>query len=84
MTASAWSEIADLRRLRRLARTRGARKLGRALHWRDFAAGSYLCTPRARKLIYLSIINAQKSWKQTYHWSSALLSFKIHFGDRLP
>jgi putative transposase len=38
----------------------------------------------ARKLIYLSIINAQKSWSNTYNWSSALLSFKIHFGDRLP
>jgi transposase-like protein len=38
----------------------------------------------ARKLIYLSIINTQKSWKQTYNWSAALLAFKIHFGDRLP
>jgi putative transposase len=38
----------------------------------------------ARKLIYLSITNAQKSWKQTYNWSAALLSFKIHFEDRLP
>ena len=38
----------------------------------------------ARKLIYLSILNAQRSWRQTYNWSAALLSFKIHFGDRLP
>ena len=38
----------------------------------------------ARKLIYLAIINAQKSWRSTYNWSAALLSFKIHFGDRLP
>jgi putative transposase len=38
----------------------------------------------ARKLIYLSINNAQKSWRSTYNWSAALLSFKIHFGDRLP
>ena len=37
-----------------------------------------------RKLIYLSIINAQKNWRSTYNWSAALLSFKIHFGDRLP
>ena len=28
----------------------------------------------ARKLIYLSITNAQKSWKQTHPCSSALLS----------
>jgi putative transposase len=38
----------------------------------------------ARKLIYLAITNAQKSWRSTYNWSAALLSFKIHFGDRLP
>ena len=38
----------------------------------------------ARKLIYLAIVNAQKSWRSTYDWSAALLSFKIHFGDRLP
>ena len=38
----------------------------------------------ARKLIYLSINNAQKCWRQTYNWTSALLAFKIHFGDRLP
>jgi putative transposase len=35
------------------------------------------------KLIYLSIINAQKSRRTTYNRSAALLSFKIHFGDRL-
>jgi putative transposase len=46
--------------------------------------GHFPTEEAARKLIYLSIINAQKSWRQTYHWSSALLSFKIHFGDRLP
>jgi len=46
--------------------------------------GHFPTEEAARKLIYLSIQNAQKSWRQTYHWSSALLSFKIHFGDRLP
>ena len=46
--------------------------------------GHFPTEEAARKLIYLSIINAQKSWRNTYHWSSALLSFKIHFGDRLP
>jgi transposase len=30
------------------------------------------------------ISNAQKSWRSTYNWSAALLSFKIYFGDRLP
>lgn len=46
--------------------------------------GHFPTEEAARKLIYLSIQNAKKSWKNTYHWSSALLSFKIHFGDRLP
>jgi putative transposase len=46
--------------------------------------GHFPTEEAARKLIYLSIINAKKSWGNTYHWSSALLSFKIHFGDRLP
>jgi putative transposase len=46
--------------------------------------GHFPTEEAARKLIYLSIINAQRSWRQTYNWSAALLSFKIHFGDRLP
>jgi putative transposase len=46
--------------------------------------GHFPTEEAARKLIYLSIINAKKTWKNTYHCSSALLSFKIHFGDRLP
>jgi putative transposase len=46
--------------------------------------GHFPTEEAARKLIYLSIINAQKSWRTTYNWSAALLSFKIHFGDRLP
>lgn len=46
--------------------------------------GHFPTEEAARKLIYLAIQNAQKSWKNTNHWSSALLAFKIHFGDRLP
>jgi putative transposase len=46
--------------------------------------GHFPTEEAARKLIYLAIVNAQKSWRNTYNWSSALLSFKIHFGDRLP
>jgi putative transposase len=46
--------------------------------------GHFPTEDAARKLIYLSIINAQKTWRSTYNWSAALLSFKIHFGDRLP
>ena len=46
--------------------------------------GHFPTEEAARKLIYLSITNAQKSWRTAYNWSAALLSFKIHFGDRLP
>jgi putative transposase len=38
----------------------------------------------ARKLIYLSIINAQQTWRKAYNWNTALVAFKIHFEDRLP
>ena len=46
--------------------------------------GHFPTEDAARKLIYLAIVNAQKSWRSTYNGSAALLSFKIHFGDRLP
>ena len=46
--------------------------------------GHFPTEDAARKLIYLSIINAQKSWRKAYNWSAALIAFKIHFGDRLP
>ncbi|HKV67602.1 MAG TPA: IS256 family transposase [Gaiellales bacterium] len=46
--------------------------------------GHFPTEEAARKLIYLSITNAQKNWRQTYNWTAALLAFKIHFGDRLP
>src|SRR5947209_8025347 len=38
----------------------------------------------ARKLIYLAITNATPKWTRTRGWTTALLAFKIHFGDRLP
>ena len=46
--------------------------------------GHFPTEDAARKLIYLSIINAQRSWRKAYNWSAALIAFKIHFGDRLP
>ena len=46
--------------------------------------GHFPTEEAARKLVYLSITNAQKSWRQTYNWTAALLAFKIHFQDRLP
>jgi putative transposase len=38
----------------------------------------------ARKLIYLAVTNAVPEWTRTRNWTTALLAFKIHFGDRLP
>jgi putative transposase len=38
----------------------------------------------ARKLIYLAIVNAVPQWTRCRNWTTALLAFKIHFGDRLP
>ncbi len=38
----------------------------------------------AKKLIFLSIINATPKWTRVAGWTKALLAFKIHFGDRLP
>jgi putative transposase len=38
----------------------------------------------ARKVIYLALINAVPQWTRTRNWTTALLAFKIHFGDRLP
>ena len=38
----------------------------------------------ARKLIYLAVRNAVPQWTRCRNWTTALLAFKIHFGDRLP
>ncbi len=46
--------------------------------------GSFPNEDSARKLLYLAIDRAQRKWRHTYNWSSALVAFRIHFGDRLP
>jgi putative transposase len=38
----------------------------------------------ARKLIYLAVCNATPQWTRCRNWTTALLAFKVHFGDRLP
>jgi transposase-like protein len=38
----------------------------------------------ARKLVYLALQNATPQWTPTRNWTTALLAFKIHFGDRVP
>jgi transposase-like protein len=46
--------------------------------------GSFPTEDSARKLLYLAITGAQRKWRHTYNWSSALTAFRIHFGDRIP
>ena len=46
--------------------------------------GSFPTEDSARKLLYLSITRAQRKWRHTYNWTSALTAFRIHFGDRIP
>jgi putative transposase len=46
--------------------------------------GSFPDEDSARKLLYLAITGAQRKWRHTYNWSSALTAFRIHFGDRIP
>jgi putative transposase len=46
--------------------------------------GHFPSEDSARKLLYLTITNAQKNWRTAYNWSSALAAFRIHFGDRAP
>jgi len=46
--------------------------------------GSFPDEDSARKLLYLAITRAQRKWRHTYNWASALTAFRIHFGDRIP
>jgi putative transposase len=46
--------------------------------------GSFPDEDSARKLLYLAITRAQRKWRHTYNWNSALTAFRIHFGDRIP
>ena len=46
--------------------------------------GSFPDEDAARRLLYLAIVNAQKTWRPAYNWSAALAAFRIHFGDRVP
>jgi transposase-like protein len=46
--------------------------------------GHFPSEDAAQKLLYLAIQNAVPAWTRTRNWTTALLAFKIHFGDRLP
>jgi putative transposase len=66
---------ADLRRV--VYTTNSIEALHRQIRKIIKTRGHFPTEEAARKLIYLAIINAQKTWRNTYHWSAALLSFKI-------
>ncbi len=71
--------------LRRVVYTTNAiEALNRQLRKAIKTKGPFPNEEAARKLIYLAITNAVPAWTRTRNWTTALLAFKIHFGDRLP
>ena len=71
--------------LRRVVYTTNAiEALNRQLRKAIKTKGHFPNEEAARKLIYLAITNAVPAWTTTRNWTTALLAFKIHFGDRLP
>ena len=71
--------------LRRVVYTTNAiEALNRQLRKALKTKGHFPNEEAAKKLIYLAIVNAVPASKRTRNWTTALLAFKIHFGDRLP
>jgi len=71
--------------LRRVIYTTNAiEALNRQLRKAIKTKGHFPNEEAARKLIYLAITNAVPAWTRTRNWTTALLAFKIHFGERLP
>jgi putative transposase len=64
--------------------TNAIEALNRQLRKAVKTKGSFPNEDAARKLIYLAITNAAPQWTRCRNWTTALLAFKIHFGDRLP
>jgi len=64
--------------------TNAIEALNRQLRKAIKTKGSFPDDDAARKLIYLAVQNATPQWTRTRNWTTALLAFKIHFGDRLP
>ena len=73
---------ADVRRI--VYTTNTIEALNRQIRKITKTRGHFPSEDSARKLLYLTIINAQKNWRTAYNWSSALAAFRIHFGDRAP
>jgi hypothetical protein len=64
--------------------TNAIEALNRQLRKELNTKGHFPSEDAARKLLYLGIHNAVLRWTRTRGWTKALLSLKIHFGNRLP
>jgi putative transposase len=72
----------DVRRV--IYTTNAIEALNRQLRKAIKTKGSFPTEDAARKLVYLALQNAVPQWTKTRNWTTALLAFKIHFGDRVP
>ncbi len=73
---------AEVRRV--IYTTNAIEALNRQLRKAIKTKGSFPNEDAARKLVYLAVQNAIPQWTRTRNWTTALLAFKIHFGDRVP
>jgi putative transposase len=73
---------AEVRRV--IYTTNAIEALNRQLRKAIKTKGHFPHEDAARKLIYLAVANATPQWTRCRNWTTALLAFKIHFGDRLP
>jgi putative transposase len=73
---------AEVRRV--IYTTNAIEALNRQLRKAIKTKGSFPNEDAARKLVYLALQNAVPAWTRTRNWTTALLAFKIHFGDRVP
>ena len=64
--------------------TNAIEALNRQLRKAIKTKGSFPNEDAARKLVYLALQNAVPQWTRCRDWTTALLAFKIHFGDRVP
>jgi putative transposase len=64
--------------------TNAIEALNRQLRKAIKTKGSFPNEDAARKLVYLALHNAVPQWTRARNWTTALLAFKIHFGDRVP
>ena len=73
---------AEVRRV--IYTTNAIEALNRQLRKAIKTKGHFPNEDAARKLVYLALQNAVPQWTRTRNWTTALLAFKIHFGDRVP